>query len=328
MTLIEHIQSEAKRLNKRIVFPEGGDERILRAAGRLADDRLCSPILLGDPETIRKMAKVQKIDLDTKHITVIDPEMSDQYSKYSNHYFELRKQKNISESDAKEKLRDPLYFGAMMIHQGDADCGVAGAVNATGDVLRAGIHCIGVAQGLSVVSSCFLMLVPAWPGPLTYADAGVIPDPDPDQLACIAVTSARTHRELTGEDPVVAMLSFSTKGSASHTRVDKVTEATEIAKKMAPDLLIDGELQADAALIESIGKKKAPGSPVAGRANVLVFPDLDSGNISYKLTERLAGATALGPLVQGLDKPFMDLSRGCSADDIVNVAAICAVLSA
>jgi phosphate acetyltransferase len=221
----------------------------------------------------------------------------------------------------------PLFFGAMMVREGRADGSMAGAINTTGDVLRAGIQCIGTAEGISIVSSTFLMIIPGWPVPLTYADAGVVPDPNADQLASIAISSANTHKKLTGDDPIVAMLSFSTYGSASHPRVDKVKEATRIVKERAPYLLVDGELQADAALIQSVGNKKAPGSPVAGKANVLIFPDLDSGNIAYKLTQRLAKAEALGPLVQGLKKPAMDLSRGCSVEDVMNVAAIASILS-
>jgi phosphate acetyltransferase len=328
LSLIEQIRSEAKERQARIVFPEGEDDRTIQAVSRLADEEICRPVLLGDPEKIRQQARAHRIRLDEKSVGLIDPKQSPKYDEYVHHYFELRKRKQISESEAREKMLDPLFFGAMMVRQGEADGGVSGAMHATSDVLRAGIQCIGVAEGLSVVSSCFLMIVPNWPVPLTYADAGVVPDPTSEQLACIAIASANTHKKLTGQDPIVAMLSFSTKGSARHERVDKVCDAVGIAKKMAPDLLIDGELQGDAALVAEIGRKKAPGSPVAGRANVLIFPDLDSGNISYKLTQRLAGATALGPLVQGLAKPFMDLSRGCSADDVMNVAAICALLSA
>ncbi|NQT25630.1 phosphate acetyltransferase [candidate division KSB1 bacterium] len=328
LILIEDIRLQAKKRQARIVFPEGEDERTIRATNRLDDEEICRPILMGDPEKIIQKAQTHKIPFDEKSVEIVDPKQSSQYETYSQQYFELRKHKQITESDAYKKMLDPLFFGAMMIRNGDADGGVTGAVHATGDVLRAGIQCIGVIEGLSLVSSCFLMLVPNWPVPLTFADAGVVPDPNAEQLACIAIASANTHKKLTKQDPIVAMLSFSTKGSAQHERVDKVCEAVEIAKKLAPDLLIDGELQGDAALVADIGNQKAPGSPVAGRANVLIFPDLDSANICYKLTQRLACATALGPLVQGLVKPFMDLSRGCSADDIVDVAAICAVLGA
>ena len=208
-----------------------------------------------------------------------------------------------------------------------SDALVAGSIATTGDVLRAGILCIALAEGISVVSSIFLMIVPGRDKPLTYADGAVVPDPDPDQLASIAIASAQTHQRLTGDEPVVAMLSFSTYGSADHPRVDKVKEATRLVKERAPDLKVDGELQVDAAIVPSIGEKKAAGSPVAGHANVLIFPDLDAGNIAYKITQRLAGAEAIGPVIQGLRKPANDLSRGCSVDDIVNVVAICCLLA-
>jgi phosphate acetyltransferase len=242
-------------------------------------------------------------------------------------FYSLRKHKGITQEQADESLLKALFFGAMMVREGDADGSVAGANNTTADVLRAGIQCIGLAEGITVVSSTFLMLVPDWEKPLTFADCGVVPDPNPDQLASIAIASANTHQKLTGETPVVAMLSFSTYGSACHPKVDKVKEATRLVKERAPNLLADGELQGDSALVPSVGSKKAPGSLVAGKANVLIFPDLDAGNIGYKLTQRLAKAIALGPLIQGLKKPAMDLSRGCSAEDIMNVASICCVLS-
>jgi len=298
---------------------------MIRAARLLTDRKICTVTLLGDLKIIRKTADAGGIPLEG--ISIVDPKTAETIEKYKSQYFEIRKHKGITEEQAGETILKPLFFGAMMVRDGRADGSVAGANNTTADVLRAGIQCIGLAEGISVVSSTFLMLVPGWAGPLTFADCGVVPDPDPDQLASIAIASAETHRKLTGEIPVVALLSFSTYGSASHPRVDKVKEATRRVKERAPNLLADGELQGDSALVPGVGLKKAPGSKVAGKANVLIFPDLDSGNIGYKLTKRLANAVALGPLIQGLKKPAMDLSRGCTAEDIMNVAAICCVLS-
>ncbi len=325
MTLLEQIHNKAKSHQKHIVLPEGMDNRMLFAANQLTDEKLCRVTVLGNPDDMMRRAHEQKISTDG--IRFEDPENSDHFDKYVRELAALRKHKGLTEAAAAEMMRQPLYFGAMMVHLGDADGSVAGANNTTGDVLRAGIHCIGLKPGISVVSSIFLMIVPGWPQVLTFADAGVVPDPDPGQLASIAMTSAQTHKLLTGNEPNVAMLSFSTYGSASHPDVDKVREATQLVRDQKPELNVDGELQADAALIPEVGSSKAPGSKVAGKANVLIFPDLNSGNIAYKLTQRLAGATALGPLVQGLKKPAMDLSRGCSVQDIVDVSAICAVLA-
>lgn len=324
MKIIQNIREKAGKANKTIVFPEGAEERTIQAAHFLKKNRLVHPILLGDDKEVEKVAK--NLGVDLTDIQIIHPESDQRFEEFVREYYELRKHKGLTLEQARELMKNTLYFGAMMVRMGVADGAVAGAINTTGDVMRAAIQIIGTAQGIKVVSSSFLMCFPDGKV-LTFGDCAVIPDPTPEQLASIAISSAETHRALVGEEPRIAMLSFSTKGSASHPLVDKVIQATELAKQARPDLMLDGELQFDAAYVESVGKRKAPESQVAGKANVFIFPDLNAGNIGYKMVQRLAGAEAVGPVIQGLAKPYNDLSRGCSVDDIINVACICSLLA-
>jgi phosphate acetyltransferase len=320
--LMSSIIAKAKGLKKTIVLPDATDERAIQAARILVDRGIAQPILIGKTGAIQDQAK--KCGTALSGIRIVDPEHSDKLSDFSHIYFNLRKAKGLQFTEAQKAMTNSLFFGAMMVREGTADGSVAGSLSTTGDVLRAGIQVIGLAPGITIVSSFFLMVFPHQV--YSFADCAVVPDPTAEQLADIGISTADNHRRLTGETPRVAMLSFSTKGSASHPLVEKVQQATEIFRNKRADLVMDGELQLDAAIVPKVGAAKAPASPIAGKANVLIFPDLNAGNIGYKLAQRLGGAEAIGPVVQGLRKPSFDLSRGCSVSDIVNVSAINAVM--
>jgi phosphate acetyltransferase len=323
MELINQIKEKASKLKKTILLPESHDERVLKAAEALTQQGVASVITIGSHKKINSEA--ERLNLNLSGVRIIDPETSEMVSDFTNIFYNLRKKKGITIEEARATVKKDLYFAAMMLREGMAAGSVAGSFASTGDVLRAGILCVGMPAGYSTVSSFFLMVFPE--KVYSFADCAVVPAPTPEQLAEIAIFTAENHQKLTGEVPHVAMLSFSTKGSAKHEDVDKVLEALAIAQKKNPTLSIDGEMQFDAAIIDTIGKKKAPGSSVAGRANVLIFPDLNSGNIGYKIAQRLGKAEAVGPVVQGLNKPYFDLSRGCSVEDIVNTSAIAALMS-
>jgi len=324
MERIDKIREQAAQQLKKIVLPEAYDARVVEAAAFLHKNQLVIPVLLGQEENIRQTAAEKGVSVEG--IEIIDPQQSPSLEQFAQQYYELRKHKGISMADAQAAVRLPLFYGAMMIRNGEVEGAVAGSSSPTADVMRAAIQIVGMAPNIKAVSSSFLMVMPDG-REMTFGDCAVIPNPDVEQLASIAVSSAQTHQRLTGTTANVAMLSFSTKGSARHEDVDKVVQATQKVKEIAPDLNVDGELQFDAALLESIARKKAPGSPVAGKANVFIFPDLDAGNIGYKIAQRLGQAEAIGPVVQGLAKPYNDLSRGCSVEDIINVACICSLLS-
>lgn len=325
MNLIQTIRNKAKGSHRRIVLPEGTEERTMRAADIILEEELADIILLGNLAEMQENAKHWNL----KHIhkaICINPVDHPRKQYFADMLFEMRKSKGLTAEQAFKMVEDPLYLAVLLIKNGDADGEVAGANNSTGDVLRPAFQIVKTQPGFSAVSGAFIMIVPdkqyGDDGVLVFADCAVNPDPTVKELAEIAVASAQTARSIAGIEPRVAMLSFSTKGSAKHEKADKVIAATALAKEMDPTLLIEGELQADAAIIEAIGKKKAPGSLIAGKANVLVFPSLESGNIAYKLVQRLANAEAIGPVLQGMAAPINDLSRGCSVEDIVNLVAI------
>lgn len=323
--LLESIRREAKKAYKHIALAEGEEERIIVAASRIADMQMAKLTLIGDEKKIAAKCP----DVDLTGVEIFNPDKKD-LSKYADLLYELRKAKGMEKAEAAKLVHNPLYLGALMVKSGEVDGMVAGSVNSTGDVLRPALQIIKTAPGIKTVSSCFIMVLPEFSkygenGVMVFGDCAVNPNPTAEQLADIAIASASSAKNIAGIHPKVAMLSFSTMGSAKHELVDKVTEAVKIAKKAAPELELDGELQLDAAIVESVAKLKAPGSKVAGRANVLIFPDLQAGNIGYKLVQRLAGAEAVGPICQGFNKPVNDLSRGCSADDVVNVVAMTAL---
>ncbi|MDR1758727.1 MAG: phosphate acetyltransferase [Bacteroidales bacterium] len=327
MDLLSQIREKAREVQQTIVLPEGEEERTLKAADVVLKENYAQLVLLGNPEVIKQ----KSTSFGLSHIDkacIVDPKNHAEKQDYTTLLYELRKSKGMTMEEAARLVEDPLYLGTLMIKKGAVGGEVAGAMNATGNVLRPAFQIVKTLPGISVVSGAFIMIMKdkQWGdnGIMVFADCAAHPNPNEAELAQIAVASARTAKTIAGIEPRVAMLSFSTKGSAKHEMVDKVINATRIAREMAPDLQIDGELQADAAIVPSVGAAKAPGSPIAGHANVLIFPTLEVGNIAYKLVQRLAGADAIGPIMQGMAAPINDLSRGCSVEDIVNLVAITA----
>jgi len=329
MGFAEELLVRAKKLNKKVVLPETEDERTLQAAARLAKEQICRVVLVGVPDQVR--ADAQKCGADIAGCEIMSPLDEKTTAPLAEKLYQYRKEKGLTQDQARQLIKDYLYFGTMLLKEGLVDGYVAGATHTTGDNLRPGLQIVKAAPGLKTVSSFFIMVHPnpKWGenGVMLFSDCGMVEMPTAEQLSDIAIASARSWKQLVGTEPRVAMLSYSTKGSAKSADTEKVLKALDLARKAAPTLCIDGEMQFDAALIPSIGERKAKGSPVAGKANVFIFPDLDAGNIGYKITERLGGAQALGPMVQGMAKPAHDLSRGCSADDIVKVAAIAAIMA-
>ena len=329
MGFAEELLLRAKKLNKKVVLPETEDERTLIAAATLVKEQICRVVLVGVPDQVKAAAK--KCGADISGCEILSPLDEQTAAPLAEKLYQYRKDKGVTPEKARELIKDYLYFATMLLKEGIVDGYVAGATHTTGENLRPGLQIVKAMPGLKTVSSFFVMIHPnpkfGENGVMIYSDCGMVEMPTAEQLADIAIASARSWKQLVGTEPRVAMLSYSTKGSAKSTDTEKVIKAIELVKKSAPSLCIDGEMQFDAAIIPSIGERKAKGSSVAGKANVLIFPDLDAGNIGYKITERLGGAQALGPLVQGMAKPAHDLSRGCSADDIVKVAAISAIMA-
>ena len=327
MSVLDTIKEKAKADVKHILLPEGSEERTVQAARIITDEKIAKVTLLGDEEEIKKVA--EKFNVCLCGIDIINPLTDPDFEHYANGFYELRKAKGMTPEKARETIKNTLFYACMMIKEGKADGMVSGAINTTGNTLRPGLQIIKMAKGINTISSCFIMEIPNKEygdnGLMLFGDCAININPNPDELASIAIATANTAKTLLGMDPKVAMLSFSTKGSAKHENVDKVTAALAKVKELAPDLDVDGELQADAAMVPKVAALKAPGSKVAGHANVLIFPDLQAGNIGYKLVQRLAGAEAVGPVSQGFAKPINDLSRGCSIADIVSVVAITAV---